>query len=297
MRPPTTALGLTLAVAAALFLAVWGVRDLVAAVRLAADADGVTVVSGFAGRRRLPWAAIERIAVDTRTRRGLRSETLEIDTGEALHLFSRCDLGAQPDEVAERLRGDPPLDARAGSRAAGPSVSEGQADQRHQHHRAADGLDDVAVGPRRVRQDRGHQPADDQAADVPATRCPGTVNVKTRLMTRIGMIAEVSRPIWRMMMNSAANRPKIAVEAPAVVSPRRRQQVGRDVAAEPGEQVERGEAQRPERGLQGAAEHPQRPHVQHQVEDPVVQEHRGEQAVVLAGGDPVHARAAGRTTA
>ncbi len=78
-------------------------RDLVAGVRLAADADGVTVVSGFAGRRRLPWAAIERIAVDTRTRRGLRSETLEVDTGEAIHLFSRWDLGAQPDEVAERL--------------------------------------------------------------------------------------------------------------------------------------------------------------------------------------------------
>jgi hypothetical protein len=97
-------LGLTLAVAAALFLTVWGVRDLVAGVRLAADADGVTVVSGYAGRRRLPWAAIERIAVDTHTRRGLRSETLEVDTGEAIHLFSRWDLGAQPDEVAERLR-------------------------------------------------------------------------------------------------------------------------------------------------------------------------------------------------
>jgi hypothetical protein len=96
-------LGLTLAVAAALFLTVWGVRDVIAAVRLSADAEGVTVVSGYAGRRRLSWAAIERIAVDTRTRRGLRSETLELDTGEAIHLFSRWDLGAQPDEVAERL--------------------------------------------------------------------------------------------------------------------------------------------------------------------------------------------------
>ena len=96
-------LGLTLAVAAALFLTVWGVRDVIAAVRLSADAEGVTVVSGYAGRRRLSWAAIERIAVDTRTRRRLRSETLELDTGEAIHLFSRWDLGAQPDEVAERL--------------------------------------------------------------------------------------------------------------------------------------------------------------------------------------------------
>ncbi len=32
------------------------------------------------------------------------------------------------------------------------------------------------------------------------------------------MIAEVSRPIRRMMMKTAANRPKIAVEAPAVVT-------------------------------------------------------------------------------
>lgn len=96
-------LGLTLAVAAALFLTVWGARDVIAGVRLSADAEGVTVVSGYAGRRRLSWAAIERIAVDTHTRRGLRSETLELDTGEAIHLFSRWDLGAQPDEVAERL--------------------------------------------------------------------------------------------------------------------------------------------------------------------------------------------------
>jgi hypothetical protein len=96
-------LGLILAAVGALVLLVWGVRDLVARERLAADAEGVTVVSGYAGRRRLPWSAIERIAVDTRTRRGLRSETLEVDTGEAIHLFSRWELGAPPDEVAARL--------------------------------------------------------------------------------------------------------------------------------------------------------------------------------------------------
>jgi hypothetical protein len=97
-------LGLFLAAAAALVLLVWGVRDLVARERLAADPDGVTVVSGYAGRRRLPWSEIEKVAVDTRTRRGVRSETLEVDTGEAVHVFSRWDLGASPDEVAARLR-------------------------------------------------------------------------------------------------------------------------------------------------------------------------------------------------
>ena len=96
-------LGLVQAGAAALVLLVWGVRDVVARVRLAADAEGVTVVHGYAGRRRLPWDRVERVAVDTRTRRGLRSELLEVDTGEAIHLFSRWDLGAPPDEVAARL--------------------------------------------------------------------------------------------------------------------------------------------------------------------------------------------------
>ena len=96
-------LGLVLAGAAALVLLVWGVRDLVARERLAADADGVTVVHGYAGRRRLPWNRVERVAVDTRTRRGVRSELLEVDTGEAIHVFSRWDLGAPPDEVAARL--------------------------------------------------------------------------------------------------------------------------------------------------------------------------------------------------
>ena len=44
----------------------------------------------------------------------------------------------------------------------------------------------------------------------------GTVNVKIRLITRIGTIAEVSRPSRRMITKTAANRPKTAVEAPAV---------------------------------------------------------------------------------
>lgn len=78
----------------------WALRDLLAPVRLSAGPDGVTVFTGFARRRRLPWAQIERVAVDRRERRGLRTELLEIDAGESLYLLGVHDLGAQPQEVA-----------------------------------------------------------------------------------------------------------------------------------------------------------------------------------------------------
>ncbi|MEV4654445.1 PH domain-containing protein [Micromonospora sp. NPDC049301] len=95
---------LTLIALAVAGLAVWALRDLLAPVRLAVDPAGVVVAQGFAGRRLLPWPAIERITVDRRPRLGLTSELLEIDAGESLHLFGRYDLGAAPDEVAEALR-------------------------------------------------------------------------------------------------------------------------------------------------------------------------------------------------
>lgn len=95
---------LGLAVLAALGLTVWGARDLVAPVRITVDAQGVTVIAGFAGRRRLSWRQIERITLDQRTRRGLRAENLEIDTGDSLHVFGRYDLNAPPEEVAAVLR-------------------------------------------------------------------------------------------------------------------------------------------------------------------------------------------------
>jgi len=81
----------------------WAARDLLRPVRLAADAEGVTVVTGFASRRRLSWDQIERVRVDRRTHRGLRNEMLELDAGEAIYLFSANDLGALPDEVATAL--------------------------------------------------------------------------------------------------------------------------------------------------------------------------------------------------
>lgn len=94
---------LTLALVAAAALTVWAVRDLIRPVRLAADADGVTLVAGFAARRRLPWSRIERIRVDSRTHRGLRNELLEIDAGESLHLFGAHELGTDPEDVAAAL--------------------------------------------------------------------------------------------------------------------------------------------------------------------------------------------------
>jgi hypothetical protein len=87
----------------ALALLGWAIRDLVTPVRLAADPAGVTVIAGIVRRRHVPWAQIERIRVDRRERRGLRSEVLEIDAGETLHLFGPHELGAAPDEVAASL--------------------------------------------------------------------------------------------------------------------------------------------------------------------------------------------------
>nr|WP_221380507.1 PH domain-containing protein [Actinoplanes polyasparticus] len=81
----------------------WAARDLLRPVRLAADAEGVTVVTGFASRRRLSWDQIERVRVDRRTHRGLRNEMLELDAGEAIYLFSANDLGALPEDVATAL--------------------------------------------------------------------------------------------------------------------------------------------------------------------------------------------------
>jgi hypothetical protein len=113
------AVRLVLAAAVAAALALWAARDLLAPVRLAADPAGVTLVAGFAGRRHLAWSQIERVRVDTRPRLGIRTETLEIDAGESLHLFNEYDLGAPPAEVAaaiQHLAGTPPADSGEGGR-------------------------------------------------------------------------------------------------------------------------------------------------------------------------------------
>ena len=94
-----------LAVAAAAAIAAWAARDVVVPVRLAADSAGVTVVVGFAGRRHVPWSQIESVRVESTARRGLRSDLLEIDAGDALFLFTTNDLSSHPEEVAASLAG------------------------------------------------------------------------------------------------------------------------------------------------------------------------------------------------
>jgi len=91
------------AVVVAAALVGWALRDWIIPVRLAADAEGLTVIAGLASRRRLPWSQIEHVRVDRRERLGLRSELLEVDAGESLFLFSAHELGAEPSDVAAAL--------------------------------------------------------------------------------------------------------------------------------------------------------------------------------------------------
>ncbi|MDL4774399.1 MULTISPECIES: PH domain-containing protein [Thermomonosporaceae] len=92
-----------LAGVAAIGLAGLAVRDLLTPVRLAADGAGVTVMSGYAGHRRIPWADVEAIRVDERRRLLLHTRLLEIETVDDLHLLSAFDLGADVHDVAEEL--------------------------------------------------------------------------------------------------------------------------------------------------------------------------------------------------
>ena len=89
--------------AVAIGLAGWAVRDVIAPIRLAADAEGVTVVAGFTRRRWLPWPEIERVRLDRRVRLGLTTDLLEVDADDALFLFSMHDLGADPHDVLAEL--------------------------------------------------------------------------------------------------------------------------------------------------------------------------------------------------
>lgn len=92
-----------LALLAAGAIVAWAARDVLVPVRLAADPAGITVVTGFSRRRHVPWTQIERVRVDDTTRRGLRSQLLEIDAGDAIYLFTPNDLSADPETVALAL--------------------------------------------------------------------------------------------------------------------------------------------------------------------------------------------------
>jgi hypothetical protein len=90
-------------IAAALLL-VLGLRDVIVPVRLAAGPAGVTVVTGFAGRRLIPWDQIDQIKVDARRGMLLRSQVLELDAGDQLYFFSVNELNTPCDEVADTLK-------------------------------------------------------------------------------------------------------------------------------------------------------------------------------------------------
>ena len=100
----SSTLGWVIGVLAAVGLFLFGLRDVLAPVRLAADIDGVTVASGYAGHRRLSWSELDRVRVDSRNRFGARSAFLEVDAGESLYFFSRYDLSADPDDVLKVIQ-------------------------------------------------------------------------------------------------------------------------------------------------------------------------------------------------
>jgi hypothetical protein len=120
--------GAFLAAGAAALLGVLALRDLLSPVRLAADPGGLTVVEGFAGRRRLSWPEVVRVEVREHNRYGLRWRLLEIETGDDLYQFGAHELGVPcVDAAAEltMLRAAP--DPRLAPRTAPPSASPGAA--------------------------------------------------------------------------------------------------------------------------------------------------------------------------
>jgi hypothetical protein len=67
---------------------------------------GRFLVRGPGGVRRYPWSAVTGVEVVRRSRLGVASTTLEIDLDDdGLLIFGRFDLGADPAEVAEVVRG------------------------------------------------------------------------------------------------------------------------------------------------------------------------------------------------
>jgi Bacterial PH domain len=95
--------GMLLCAAAAVLLGGFALRDVLAPVRLAADDQGLTMVTGLAHRERVSWPEVTHIRVARNARYGLRWELLEIETGETLHIFSSYELGTSCTEAAEEL--------------------------------------------------------------------------------------------------------------------------------------------------------------------------------------------------
>ena len=109
-------LGRVLVGAGALLVLALVVRDLLTRPRLSAGPDGVDV-RRLTGVVHLPWGPL-RVSVRESRRLGVRGRTLELDTAMGardddgvLVVLGRRDLGADPDEVARRLRGLDPTRA------------------------------------------------------------------------------------------------------------------------------------------------------------------------------------------
>jgi hypothetical protein len=94
---------LVLGLAAAAGLLGYATRDLVSRCRLRADATGVEIVTGYAHRRRLDWDSLVQVRVATLPRLGATTRLLELDSGDEIFLFSRYDLGGEPDAAARAL--------------------------------------------------------------------------------------------------------------------------------------------------------------------------------------------------
>lgn len=94
---------------AALITAAYAIGDVVFSPRLSADHTGVRIRAPMT-RADLRWDEIEAVRADTRDRLGLRSTTLEVDTGETVVVFSKRSLGADPEFVARQVRAVAPPD-------------------------------------------------------------------------------------------------------------------------------------------------------------------------------------------
>jgi hypothetical protein len=94
--------GRILAGIAAVLLAGYAITDLAFWPRLVATGSGLTIRTPST-RATLPWAAVDAVRVDERTRLGLMSRTLEIDSGALLVVLSRRALGEDPRTVADLL--------------------------------------------------------------------------------------------------------------------------------------------------------------------------------------------------
>ncbi|MDT4892118.1 MAG: hypothetical protein QOE97_1153 [Pseudonocardiales bacterium] len=89
---------------AALVLLAYTVSDLVFWPRIVASTAAGLDIRSPLGSEHLEWHEVEAVRADSRQRLGLRSVTLEIDTGTGLHVFGRRALGADPESVAGLIR-------------------------------------------------------------------------------------------------------------------------------------------------------------------------------------------------